>query len=44
MAVNGELPEPHEESEGEQQGSQRDAMTQIVDDQGHLIVNFTLPL
>lgn len=38
------LPEPHEEREGEQQRPQRDAVTQVVDDDGHLIMNFTLPL
>lgn len=40
----GSLPESHEECEGEQQSSQRDTVTQIVDDDGNLIVNFTLPL
>lgn len=40
----GVLPESHEESEGEQQSSQRDAVTKVIDDHSNLIMDFTLPL
>lgn len=40
----GRLPESHEECEGKQQSSKGHTVTQVVDDNCNLIMNFTLPL